>query len=200
MSLRKAAGRYRVWAHFVRGRRWPLFVGLWGGLLLAIGLGGTIGVAIGLAGIARETSSQASGFPLRLTKPSLKLLERRISGSVVITDFGRAPAPATKAALVLRPTAGGELTGLQLVSVPGLDVDASHRQNFDASIPQATSTGRYVVLVCLDVDSQIQRFNSSIDCTPTSTISVRQSGPRGTAISLRWTRLVRRGRRSCSRR
>ncbi len=115
-------------------------------------------------------------LPLVVRKASVALSGAgRLSGFVTLANSSRKTVRATTGELSLQPAAGGALTGIERFSVPRLAKGASKKLMLDAAISATQPAGRYVVFVCLDVASQIQRYKQSNNCVRVA--SVRLAGP-----------------------
>ncbi len=110
----------------------------------------------------------------------------RVVGYATIVNSGRGRVRPTVGFLSLRPVSGGDLTGVAGFSVPGLAGGASTTVHFKAVIKAASLVirpGRYAVLVCLDVDSQIQAFVAKRNCVAVGAITIARGGSPGAGSS-----------------
>ena len=158
--------------------RWPHFrVAVFARSLLAlVALALGVGVAVGVAGAARsEPFASASHFPLALTNASVSLHGKRLTGSAVVENTSATRVPATEGALAWHPAPAGALAGLATVSLPSLAPHASVKLKLHARVSSHASAGKYAVLMCLDVTSQVQRFDPRANCTKVSNVKLKAS-------------------------
>ncbi len=115
-------------------------------------------------------------LPLVVRKASVALSgAHHLSGFVTVANSSRKTVRATTGELSLEPAAGGTLTGIERLSVPRLVKGASKKLMLDAAIPATQPAGSYAAFVCLDVASQIQRYEQSNNCVRVATVKL--AGP-----------------------
>ncbi len=120
-------------------------------------------------------------MPLLVRTAMVRSVGGRLVGFATIANSVGVPVRATVGFLSLRRRSGGDLTGVAGFSVPRLGGRASPRVDFAAAIDAAAwllQPGRYAVLVCVDVDSQLERFLASRNCTVAGELSNASSGRR----------------------
>lgn len=117
-----------------------------------------------------------------MRKAVVSAFRRQLTGYARIANSAKARVRPTVGVLSLRPGSGGDLTGLESFSLPGLAGRASRTVRLGATINPQTlllRPGKYAVLVCLDVDSQLQRFLAARNCTAIARMSIASSRRRG---------------------
>jgi hypothetical protein len=155
-----------------------------GGLILAC-------LAVGMTpvmGAAADASpgARSGRLPLVVRRATVGVVGARVLGYATIVNSGKGRLRPTVGFLSLRPISGGDLTGVAGFSVPGLAGGASTTVHFKAVIKAASLVirpGRYAVLVCLDVDSQIQAFVAKRNCVAVGAITIARGGSPGAGSS-----------------
>ena len=122
-----------------------------------------------------QRRGSTSGSPLRVTAGALQRTGEHLRGSVVVTDVGGSSVAGTEAAMVIRQTHHQALEGVGDVVLPRLAAGSRRRVVPVGRIPNDTRAGRYQVLGCVDVGSQLARFDGHRNCAIVG--SIRSFGP-----------------------
>jgi alpha-N-arabinofuranosidase len=126
--------------------------------------------------MARSGSSSISGFPLRVSAGALQRSGEHLRGSVVVMDVAGFSVAGTEAALVMRQIHHRALEGVGEVGLPGLAAGSRRRVVVSGRIPGGTRAGRYQVLGCIDVGSQLARFDARRNCVIVGSVRISGSG------------------------
>ncbi len=111
-------------------------------------------------------------LPLTVTKASIALQGGRLVGSAVIEDQSSTSVFATEGAYGVAPGWWRRARRLKTFSVPALSPKGSAKVRLGASPPSNAGSGKYIVLVCLDVDSQLQSFRQKTNCAKVGSVTV----------------------------
>jgi alpha-L-arabinofuranosidase len=162
-----------------------------GALAVALGCGCAVGIAVARSGATARVAS-----PLRLSGATLRRSGARLRVTLTVSNASRVAIGPTEAALVVRPTRGGVLDGAASVVVPGLASGGRRRLALAGTIPDTAAPGRAQVLACVDVASQLARFDSRRDCRAVGReIRIpRRAGAGRTSPAPRTTLVARPGR------
>ena len=139
------------------------------------------GARVGAGASARGSRAQTPPFPLSVRQISARTLQGRIVGTATIVNAGNAQVRSTTGLLGLSRGSGGRAEGILAFSVPALPPQGSKRVRFTARLVRAMpiGSGTYTVLICTDIDSQIQRFARSTHCSPGPRLAIlTRSRPR----------------------
>jgi hypothetical protein len=115
-----------------------------------------------------------AGMPLVIRAANARAVGGRLIGQATIADSGRAPARRTVGYLTV--SSGGGLTGVARFSLPALRAGGSRTVRFGTRIVPAAwalRPGRYALLVCVDVDSQLAPFAVGRNCRQAGTAALR---------------------------
>jgi hypothetical protein len=143
---------------------------VWTVAWLAFGLGSASAIA---------TSQKPTTLPLVLRTPVVRVVGNRVLATATIANSTRMAIRSTVGYLSVRRGARGDLTGVARFSVPRLTALASRPVHIAATVnPRALllHAGGYALLICLDVDSQIQTFTVNQNCVDVGTISIASTG------------------------
>ena len=152
-------------------------------LLFALTASARVGAGPFAGGVLAKPA--AAPFPLSVRKIALRKLRGRIVGTATIVNTGNAPVRSTTGLLGLSRGSGDSVTGILTFSLPSLRARSSRRVQFRTWLVRRlpVRSGRYKVVICTDVYSQIQRFAQSTNCSPGATLPIstisyqRPSGP-----------------------
>ncbi len=124
-------------------------------------------------------SQNAAKLPFVLSTPVVRVIGARIVATATIANSTRVAIRSTVGYLSVRRGAGGDLTGVASFLVPRLAALASRPIHIAATVkPRALllTPGGYALLICLDVDSQVQTFTANRNCADVGTISIGSTG------------------------
>lgn len=128
---------------------------------------------------ALAASQKAAKLPLVLRTPVVQVIGPRLVVRATIANSTRMAIRSTVGYLSVRRGAGGYLTGVAGFLVPRIAGMASRPIYVTATVnPRALllPPGGYTLLICLDVDSQIQAFTASRNCADVGTASIAGTG------------------------
>ena len=137
------------------------------GLTLALALGG---------GLPSAVATTDTKLPLKISDASASLIGHRVSATAKVTNDASGAIAATIGSVAWRAKSRGTLTGLSTFSLARLVGESSKTLKLSAQVPATASAGKYAVMLCVDIYSQIASFKPSANCVQLASVTLRRSG------------------------